>query len=234
MADRSLRIVPPSDPLLERHLTAWLGAWPPPDGRVVAVASPRRDEPGWDGRIRPLVGVLTPTGGVLSVPPAHRAAVSAALDGCGVDGVREVDGPLAAALGRSGAPILHGVFRWSSAPAPFPDLGVWIPVDDPSVPAWLHPFGGEVLVALDAGRYVAGVGIKRHDRTGGELAVVTEPAAQGRGLARRLVSQAARRVLAGGAVATYLHAPSNLASARVAEAAGFPDRGWQVLSLGPP
>ncbi|MST34711.1 GNAT family N-acetyltransferase, partial [Acidimicrobiaceae bacterium USS-CC1] len=48
--------MPSSDPLLERHLTAWLGAWPPPDGRVEVVASPRRDEPGWDGRIRPLAG----------------------------------------------------------------------------------------------------------------------------------------------------------------------------------
>lgn len=52
----------------------------------------------------------------------------------------------------------------------------------------------------------------------------------GGGLARRLVAQAARRVLAEGAVPTYLHSRQNTASARVAEAAGFPDRGW--LSFG--
>jgi hypothetical protein len=51
------------------------------------------------------------------------------------------------------------------------------------------------------------------------------------------VAQAARRVLDDGAVPTYLHAFDNVASARVAEAAGFPDRGWQVFELfepGPP
>jgi hypothetical protein len=33
-------------------------------------------------------------------------------------------------------------------------------------------------------------------------------------------------VLDEGALPTYLHSPANLASAAVAEAAGFPDRGW--------
>jgi predicted GNAT family acetyltransferase len=90
-----------------------------------------------------------------------------------------------------------------------------------------------VLVTLEDDRYVAGVGIKQHDRFGRELAVVTEPAARGRGLARRLVAQAARRVLDEGAIPTYLHAPDNVASARVAEASGFPDRGWHVLGFFP-
>jgi hypothetical protein len=33
-------------------------------------------------------------------------------------------------------------------------------------------------------------------------------------------------VLADGAVPLYQHDPENTASARVADAAGFPDRGW--------
>lgn len=91
-----------------------------------------------------------------------------------------------------------------------------------------------VLVVRDQrGRYLAGVGIKRHDRHGHELAVGTVPAARGRGLARRLVAQAARRVLDDGAVPTYLHDRSNAASARVAEAAGFPDRGWRSYGVYP-
>jgi GNAT superfamily N-acetyltransferase len=126
---------------------------------------------------------------------------------------------------------MRGVFRWGARPTPGPDEGVWLPVIDPRVPPWLHPFGGEVLVALDGGHYVAGVGIKRHDRYGHELAVVTHERARGRGLARRLVAQAARRVIADGAVPTYLHDPRNTASARVADAAGFPDRGWQVIGF---
>jgi GNAT superfamily N-acetyltransferase len=97
----------------------------------------------------------------------------------------------------------------------------------------MRPFGGEVLVALDdGGGFLGGVGIKWHDRRGGELAVVTARRARGRGLGRRLVAQAARRVLDEGAVPTYLHPPDNLASGRVAAAAGFADCGWTaVLAL---
>jgi hypothetical protein len=32
-------------------------------------------------------------------------------------------------------------------------------------------------------------------------------------------------------VATYLHDPANLASARVATAAGFPDLGWKIIGV---
>ena len=39
------------------------------------------------------------------------------------------------------------------------------------------------------------------------------------------MAQAARRVLDEGAVPTYLHAVDNHASAHLATAAGFPDRG---------
>jgi GNAT superfamily N-acetyltransferase len=133
-------------------------------------------------------------------------------------------------LGRRGI-AGRGVFRWSTTPAPLADAGVWLPADDPRVPGWLRPFGGEVLVVLDRDTYVAGVGVKRHDEAGHELAVGTEEAARGRGLARRLVAQAARRVLDEGAVPTYLHAPDNIASAKAADAAGFPDLGWSVVGF---
>jgi GNAT superfamily N-acetyltransferase len=109
---------------------------------------------------------------------------------------------------------------------------VWLPPDDGRVPPWLAVFNGEVLVHLDEdGRYGAGVGRKRHDQWGQELSVATEEHLRGRGLARRLVAQAARRVADEGAVATYLHAVSNSASAKVAEASGFPDTGWWILGL---
>jgi predicted GNAT family acetyltransferase len=89
-----------------------------------------------------------------------------------------------------------------------------------------------VLIARDDdGSYLAGVGIKRHDANGHEVSVGTEPEARGRGLARRLVAQAARTLLDRGIVVTYLHDPANLASAHVADAAGFPDLGWKVLGM---
>jgi GNAT superfamily N-acetyltransferase len=206
---------------LTAHLRAWLGAWPPsPDRWLTVATSPLRTAPGWDGVVRRFVGVATPEGAVLSVPP---------------DSIEAYSG-LAASLDdlRTAEPRLQeGVFRWSESPADLDDAGVWIAVDDPRVPDWLKPFGGEVLMALDpdTGAYLAGVGIKRHDPYGHELAVVTEEAARGRGLARGLVAQAGRKVIADGAVPTYLHADANIRSAKVADAAGFPDRGWRILGI---
>lgn len=214
---------------LTEHLRTWLGAWPAHE-RLLVVGSPRREEPGWDGAVHPVVGVSTGERGVLSVPVDVVARVSALLaDGSGPAVRARVPG----AAGYPGRPWVEAVFRWTRRPADLPDAGTWRRADHPSVPEWLRPFGGEALVAVDAetGEHLAGVGVKRHDAHGHELAVVTEPAAQGRGLARRLVAQAARRVLDEGAVPTYLHARDNGGSARVADAAGFPDRGWTVLGF---
>ncbi len=211
------------------HLRSWVGGWPPPasGAPVHVVASAAAERAGWDGQVQPVRGVLRADGrGVIGVPPSAAAKL--------------LDGPLDAladcvpkALDRPGT-LYRGAFRWTTSPAPAGDLadaGVWLDVADPRVPAWLHPFGGDVLVALEDDAYVAGVGLKRHDEHARELSVVTAEAARGRGLARRLVAQAARRVVDEGRVATYLHAPDNTASARVAEATGFTDRGWTVLGF---
>ena len=219
------------DRRLRHHLTVWLGRWPA-NGPLDVVGSARRAEPGWDGRIHPAVGVWAPAGAVLSVP----------LDRA--DDVREltkrVDGSpdellaeLPAAVGYPGRGAYRAVFRWTVNPQPLPDAGAWVSADDPVVPGWLRVFGGEVLVAVDpeTGAYLAGVGRKRHDAYGHELSVGTVPAARGKGLARRLVAQAARRVLDEGAVPTYLHSHSNVASARVAEAAGLHDQGWRAFGV---
>ncbi|MGH9064566.1 MAG: GNAT family N-acetyltransferase [Acidimicrobiales bacterium] len=217
------------DGRLEHHLRSWLGAWPPRPGEILVSGTARREEPGWDGQPHPFTGVMRADGGaVLSVPRGAEPAVRA-LAGEGLDRLGE---GLGGALGAAGGRLGRGCFRWSDAAAGLEDVGEWVQREDPRVPEWLRPFNGEVLVAWDDdGRYAAGVGRKQHDRWGHELAVATEERLQGGGLARRLVAQAARRVLADGAVPTYLHSHDNVASARVAEAAGFPDRGWQVLGL---
>lgn len=222
-----------TDRRLFLHLVTWLGQWPPHGGLHI-VGSDRRTTPGWDGRVYPLVGVGDRDRGViLSVPRDKVGPIRAAIEG------RPLDAAFAevpAAMGHPRGQVFRGVFRYSTAPAApadLPDAGVWTPIDDPVVPPWLKPFGGDVLLATDpgTGEYLAGVGIKRHDRYGREISVGTEPAARGRGLARRLVAQAARRIIADGGVPTYLHATDNHASAKVAEAAGFPDRGWSVYGL---
>jgi GNAT superfamily N-acetyltransferase len=220
---------PPVHDRLTAHLATWLGRWPGEGPGLTVVGSARRTEPAWDGHVYPVLAVSDADGsGVLSVPPAVVDAVRAVLAADGGDRSRV---PAAAGVGGR---LFTGVFRWSTAPADLPDAGTWIAADDPSVPEWLWPFGGDVLVAVDpdTGEHLSGVGIKRHDAFGYELAVVTRPAAEGRGLGRRLVAQAARRVLDEGAVPTYLHAVENHASAHLATAAGFPDRGWAVYGAG--
>lgn len=223
---------PGSDDLLRAHLRAWLGAWPP-DGPVDVVSAGERTRPGWDGRVRPLLGVAAPGRTLLSVAPEHADAVARVAGPLSSDGVRRA---IVDAVGLSGTILGRGVFRWPGRvpdTRQLPDAGEWIDVDDPRVPAWLRPFNyGQVLIAWDdTGGYGAGVGIKRHDGVGHELAVVTTPRLRGRGLAQRLIAQAARRILDEGGLPTYHHATDNAASARVADAAGFPDRGWSVYGL---
>ncbi|MGH9306194.1 MAG: GNAT family N-acetyltransferase [Acidimicrobiales bacterium] len=212
---------------LERHLSSWLGRWPPVLGQVTVVGSARREEPGWDGRVQVFAGVATPDGSVLSVPPGLEGPVRS----LGQD-LDEIAPRLGEALGHPESRLGRGKFRWCASPADLGEVGEWIEPSDDRVPDWLRPFNGEVLIAWDdTGRYASGVGRKRHDRWGQELAVATEENMRGRGLAPMLVAQAARRVLAEGAVPTYLHAYDNLASDKVARVSGFPDSGWQVLGL---
>jgi RimJ/RimL family protein N-acetyltransferase len=207
------------------HLRASLGAWPPPPDGLLVTTSPLRTTPGWDGVVRPFAGIRTPHGAVLSVTPSlldAARALGATLE--------EATPGLERLLGGRLFDVMH---RWTDDPAPIEPLGEWVPWDDPVVPPWLHPFGGDVLVHVEDGRYVGGVGLKRHDEHAWELSVGTEEAARGRGIARRLVVTAARRVLDEGRVPTYLHDLRNEASARVAEASGFPDRGWRLVVTGP-
>jgi GNAT superfamily N-acetyltransferase len=212
---------------LAAFLRAWLGRWPSEEPLTV-VGHDERTRPAWDGAVRDAVGVTGSNGAVVSVPPERVESVRAvAADWAGLPRV------LPAALGRPEASAYLGRFRWCEQPAALADAGVWLPVTDPRVPPWLHPFGGEVLVVLVDDRYAAGVGLKRHNRYGWELAVGTEPDHRGRGFAARLCAQAARWVIATGAVPVYLHDPANIASERTAAAAGFVDEGWQVLGVTP-
>lgn len=218
---------------LSLHLRSWVGAWPPPSAGVHVVGDPARLEPTWDGAVRPLQGVGTSDGVVISVPPEAVDAVSAAI---GNDLLRSgLGNELGEILGVGPSAFGAGIFRTTDRVDPdIADLGMWFEQQTDDLPEWLAPFNGPRLVAFDDdGRAIAGVGIKVHDEWGQELSVVTDEAARGLGLARGLVAGAARRVLDEGSVPTYLHAPDNAASARVADAVGFADRGWKVYGLWP-
>jgi GNAT superfamily N-acetyltransferase len=219
----------PSDRLTE-HLRSWVGEWPPLSPGINVIGDPARLLPMWDGVVRPLQGVGDGVGTVIAVPPAAVDEVSEVLAGSAAD--RGVGNRLGEILGIGPAAFGAGVFRTTESVATdIPDVGEWFPRQVDDLPEWLAPFNGPRLVVREDGRTIAGVGIKIHDDRGYELAVVTEEAARGRGLARGLVATGARWVLDQGAVPTYLHEPRNTASARVAEAVGFADRGWTVHGL---
>ena len=221
------------DRRLQLHLRSWVGRWPPTSGDVEVVGDPARLEPTWDGTVRPLQGVGNGDGVVIGVAPGAVDAVTTALaDGLDRPGLGDELGEI---LGIGPARFGSGVFRSTTHVDPdIADLGDWFDHQIDGLPEWLAPFNGPRLVAFDDDRRpVAGVGIKIHDRWGHELAVVTDAAAAGRGIARRLVATAARQVLEQGAVPTYLHQASNLASAHVASAVGFADVGWTVHGLWP-
>ena len=215
-------------------LGEWLGGWPPALP-IRVVADPEADRMGWDGSPRGVAGAVDPDGrAVVRLPPAAAARVDAPV--VHLPALLTLLPHALRQAGTAGA----GVLRWAQdvpTPEVLPDAGVWLPADladsgDPRVPAWLRPFGGDVLVALDHdGSYLAGVGLKRHHAGLSEISVGTDERARGRGLARRLVAQAARSVIAEGKAVLYLHAPDNEASARVARASGFPDTGWQVVGF---
>jgi GNAT superfamily N-acetyltransferase len=236
-----LTVVPDA---LRAHWATWTGATDaelaalgsPGPPTVVVVASAGRTRPGWDGAVHAVTGIADPIGNaVVSVPPGYDERARALVTGTGdVDALRSA---LPELLGKPDHVVYRGVCRWAvdvPSAEQLPDVGEWLPAEDPRVPGWLKPFGGEVLVVLDDDVYVAGVGLKRHDEHGQEISVGTEEAARGRGLARRLVAQAARKLLSGGVIPTYLHDPANTASAKVADAAGFPDRGWTAIGMAGP
>lgn len=132
------------------------------------MASARRISPGWDGRIYPVLGVGSPDGAVLSVPPAAMLRVTALLRRGG--GALPISVPVA--VGAPDRTWFEAVFRWCERPVEMPDAGEWRDATDPDVPAWLRPFGGRVLVVTaEDGTHLAGVGLKRHDEHGQELAV---------------------------------------------------------------
>lgn len=222
---------------LTAFLDAWLGQWPP-QLPLDVVTSERRTRPGWDGTIVPLLGVWAPDDGcVLSIPPDALDAVEL-LGGLGPEVLTQPAwvGAVAQAVDRPRARLRAGVLRAVTDPsqlAALDDLGTWVARTDPALPDWLRPFDFPhvLLDRDDDGTVRGGVGIKAHDATGAEVAVVTEPDHRGRGIGARLVATATRRLLAEGRAVLYLHDPANEASARLADAVGFVERGWRIVDL---
>ncbi|MCA9834005.1 MAG: GNAT family N-acetyltransferase [Thermomicrobiales bacterium] len=219
---------------LRDFLAERLGGWPPVSTLEVRPCA-LRDQPRWDGNIVPLYGVESPQGTLLSYSPtvfpqADSIDVVALEDELGMD---EGYITIPRMFGHPEMRFGRAVFRYPAEFVDLPAIGEWVETDDPRLPDWLRPFNGGVLVHWEPGDiYAAGVGLKKHSELGYEIAVGTDPAYRGRGLAQALVAQAARNVWDRGAIPFYQHGTHNAASARVAEKAGFPDRGWHSISMG--
>jgi RimJ/RimL family protein N-acetyltransferase len=224
---KNVRDVAAAADLLAAHLRSYLGTWPPRQ-EVEVIAWPGREEPAWDGALVPAVVVASPEGTVVSVVPSALDATSSAVVGATREDLRLRLG-MAVGVGERVSPWV--VLRWSGEPAPLEPVGLWVPSSSDGLPEWLKAFPGNVLATFDdeTGEYAGGVGIKRHTAWGHELAVGTAEDQRGKGLARRLVAQAGRDVLATGALPLYVHDANNVPSAKVADAAGFPDLGWRLL-----
>lgn len=225
------------DERLTKHLRSYLGDWPPTT-RLTVVGSAQRTKPGWDEVIRPVLGIETLQGTILSVPPKYLDRVHELSIQCGGD-LDETGAGLAELLGKTGWRFGRGFYRWTTKPkvveaANPSSRGMWVRPDDARTPPWLRQFSGDVLIAMEDGELAASVGIKRHDHWGHELAVVTEEPFRNQGIAARLIARAATRVLDQGAVPIYVHADDNVGSAKAAQAAGFDDKGWRICGLFPP
>ena len=219
-----------------RQLTGWLGSWPPAVP-VHVVVDPEPDRLAWDGGPRRVTGVADPEG----------RAPGAGAAGGRRPAARAARGPRGAArrAARGRRPSRHGgcgraAVGTGTCPTPgrCPTRGSGCRRRSPAratrgCPPWLRPFGGEVLVALDEPRTATSPAWASSGTPPDLCESPSSPpsAARGRGLARRLVAQAARAVTAAGCAVLYLHAPDNEASARTARGSGFPDTGWRVIGF---
>ncbi len=232
MISRTVRLSPGALTRMDAYAVEVFGC--PPElargGGVHVVSSPSRALPGWHGYAMPVVALSFPDGAVVAVRPDLAEVVRTAM---GSDaGQARLDG---AALRR----LHHAVLRL--APSAFHLLGYvrvaepatfvsdrsdaraeLIPRDDPAGIHLRHRFDGEVFgVRGPRGRLVSWAALKLKSGDAWEVAVATEADYRGRGLARSVVSAAARYTLERGRLCLYLHDFDNAPSAFVARALGF-------------
>jgi hypothetical protein len=216
--------------LLDLHLASWLGKWPP-DGGITVTTSPGRSEPGWDGSVAPVIGIRSPEGTVISVPPnAMESSVELAATG----GLEAVGRGLAEFLPFPSPRMLIGSFRWAEEPPDFPDAGEWVSPGDPEAPDWLRPYQ-EALIARTPSGCAGEIGVKHHTPYGHELAIrISARTAARHGLRRlglHLGAQAVRKVLAGGAVPFGIFMFQNVASGHLWATTPSAHLNWQFITM---
>jgi hypothetical protein len=191
-----------------------------------------------DGSVRPLLGVTADIrfgfATALSVPPLTFPRVRTLIDdlsGAGFRDLATLRDTVPTAVGHPDQVWFESDLRWTTSPPVTGDAGRWCRPSQLAPPPEAAPSAGPILLSTDRrGRYRASVRLHRHTNFAYEL-VLDAAATTGRDVSAALLAQAARSVVANGAlpfVTTDLRDPG---SAAVHAAAGFEHRGWHLIEL---
>lgn len=231
-------------PTIQHHAHYWTGVELPVDGRVAVCVHPQLDKKTSDGSVVPLVAISSGSGTALGFGPSICAMVEPAIRDLASSNPPEFLARLAQderflAAVPKGYVIEYGSIRWldpseqapATSAAGLAAVRTFAPRSWRS-PAWIRSFPGPVFGLTDSvGMVISAAGLRPVSPVATELSVETEQKAQGKGLARAVVSAAAASVVEDNRIALYLYRSDNQASGVVADRCGFPDAGWTFLRL---
>ena len=204
---------------------------------VHVIPSERRSRPGWGGYTIPMLALSTASGGVVSVRPdlLERTRGQLALFNTG----RSIG---AAEFGRlqqvSRATIpyaysLSGFVLYTDRDhfQPRPSRALPIERNDPRGADLRRRFDGEIFAIFGIrGEVASWSAIKLKSDDVWEIAVVTDAAYRGQGLAKEVVSAATAHILEQGRMALYVHDRNNQASAKVCRSLGYVEYAEEYFS----
>ena len=204
---------------------------------VHVIPSERRTRPGWGGYTIPVLALATPGGGVVSVRPdlveRTRGQLSmfntgrpiGAAEFARLQQVSRTSIPYAYSLSGYVLYTDPGHFR------PRPSRALPIERNDPRGADLRRRFDGEIFAIFGIrGEIASWSAIKLKSDDVWEIAVVTDAAYRGQGLAKEVVSAATAHILEQGRMALYIHDRNNQASARVCRALGYVEYAEEYFS----
>lgn len=204
---------------------------------VYVIPSERRTRPGWGGYTIPMLGLATPSGGVVSVRPdlleRTRGQLSLLNTGRPI-GVAEF--ARLQQVSRAAIPYaysLSGFVLYTDAEHFVPRESRARPIERNDVRGadLRRRFDGEIFAIWGMrGEIAAWSAIKLKSDDVWEIAVVTEAAYRGQGLAQETVSAATAHILEQGRVALYVHDRNNHASAKVCRSLGYVEYAEEYFS----
>ncbi|HYU21213.1 MAG TPA: GNAT family N-acetyltransferase [Chloroflexota bacterium] len=204
---------------------------------VHIVPSERRNRPGWGGYTVPLLALSTPGGGVISARPdlveRARAEASPLVPGRPLG---SIEFERLRQISRAAIPYAYTLsgyvlFADSEHFRPIASRAQRLEQGDPSGSDLRRRFDGEIFVIRGSRRDIASwAAIKLKSDDVWEIAVVTEAAYRGQGLAKEVVSAATAFVLDQGRLSLYVHDRSNVASAKVCRALGYAEYAEEFFS----